>query len=228
MLLRVHTETVHHWWNGTWGRLNRRDVYVRTDGATFDVEVRLGGASGRRWRREFTTLPDAVDEAARHRAADQTWRDVTAAHRLHNPAGRLAGAGEAVRVGGAQVPHRGAGVDAEEVALVPHPGADWPRVVGALVDGVDLVVVSTAAAVPAGTASALMARARRTGAVLLPVQDWPGSHLRIEAVERRWYGLGQGRGRLRAGTRGHRVRARPCGAASAGHDNHAAHGAESA
>ncbi len=38
---------VRHWWNGSWGRLNRRDVYVRTDGSAWEVEARLGGAEGR-------------------------------------------------------------------------------------------------------------------------------------------------------------------------------------
>jgi hypothetical protein len=38
---------VRHWWNGSWGRLSRRDVYVRTDGKRWEVEARLGGAEGR-------------------------------------------------------------------------------------------------------------------------------------------------------------------------------------
>ncbi|MFG2041978.1 hypothetical protein [Dactylosporangium sp. NPDC048998] len=50
----MYAETVRRWWNGSWGRLNRRDVYVRTDGVSFEVEVRLGGANGHRWRREYT------------------------------------------------------------------------------------------------------------------------------------------------------------------------------
>jgi hypothetical protein len=39
-----------HWWNGTWGRLARRDVYLYEDGGRWLVESRLGGAEGRsRW-----------------------------------------------------------------------------------------------------------------------------------------------------------------------------------
>jgi hypothetical protein len=80
----VHSRVIHHWWNGTWGRMSRRDVYIRTDDDTFEVEVRLGGSEGRRWRRECPTLQAATDEAARHLADDQHWRDIAGAHR---PAG---------------------------------------------------------------------------------------------------------------------------------------------
>jgi len=39
-----------HWWNGTWGRLARRDVYLYEDGGRWWVESRQGGAEGRsRW-----------------------------------------------------------------------------------------------------------------------------------------------------------------------------------
>lgn len=35
-----------HWWNGRWGRIARRDVYLRTENGTFVVEARAGGADG--------------------------------------------------------------------------------------------------------------------------------------------------------------------------------------
>jgi hypothetical protein len=39
-----------HWWNGTWGRIGRRDVYLYEDGGRWRVEARLGGAEGSsRW-----------------------------------------------------------------------------------------------------------------------------------------------------------------------------------
>lgn len=39
-----------HFWNGTWGRLARRDVYLYEDGGRWWVEAREGGAEGRsRW-----------------------------------------------------------------------------------------------------------------------------------------------------------------------------------
>jgi hypothetical protein len=44
-------ETVGHWWNGTWGRLARLDVYLRIQKPQWEVELREGGAEGRsrRW-----------------------------------------------------------------------------------------------------------------------------------------------------------------------------------
>jgi hypothetical protein len=35
-----------HWWNGKWGRLARRDVYLRNDADQWYVEQRAGGAEG--------------------------------------------------------------------------------------------------------------------------------------------------------------------------------------
>jgi hypothetical protein len=90
-----------------------------------------------------------------------------------------------------------AGVAVDRFALVPYPGPDWPGVMAALIDGVDIVVVATPAGVPAQVASRLAARARQRGAVLVPVGSWPGADLTLEVVDSSWYGLGQGRGRLR-------------------------------
>src|SRR5688500_7408447 len=44
-------EPVGKWWNGTWGRLARRDVFLRV-GTLWEVEAREGGADGRSriWR----------------------------------------------------------------------------------------------------------------------------------------------------------------------------------
>lgn len=89
------------------------------------------------------------------------------------------------------------GVDLARLALVPEPGPQWPTVVGALLDGVDVVIVSTPTDVPAGTARSLMARARQRGAVIITTRPWPGCDVTIQVVERRWHGLGQGRGRIR-------------------------------
>ena len=69
--------------------------------------------------------------------------------------------------------------------------------VGVLLDGIDVVVVKPPATPTDTVARHLMARARKKGAVLVPVGDWPGCDVRIELVERRWLGLGHGRGRLR-------------------------------
>ena len=88
------------------------------------------------------------------------------------------------------------GIDLSRLALVPAPGQDWPTVVSALIDGLDLVVVA-APPVTEATVRALSARARQKGAVLVPTTAWPGTDLVIEVIERRWTGLGMGRGRLR-------------------------------
>ncbi|WP_344512482.1 hypothetical protein [Dactylosporangium maewongense] len=72
---------MHHWFNGLWGRFNRRDVYIRTSGPGFELELRQGGAEGKPWRRTFPTLDAAVDEAERHMAPEQRWTDLMAAHR---------------------------------------------------------------------------------------------------------------------------------------------------
>jgi hypothetical protein len=89
------------------------------------------------------------------------------------------------------------GVDLARLALVPEPGPQWPTVVGALLDGLDAVIVATPADVPAATARSLMARARQRGAVIITTRPWPGCDVTIEVVDRRWHGLGQGRGRIR-------------------------------
>ncbi len=89
------------------------------------------------------------------------------------------------------------GIDLARLALVPEPGPQWPTVVGALLDGLDVVIVATPTEVPAGTARSLMARARQRSAVIITTRPWPGCDVTIEVVERRWHGLGQGRGRIR-------------------------------
>jgi hypothetical protein len=107
------------------------------------------------------------------------------------------------------------GVDMDRVAVVPEPGPDWPTITAALLDGVDLVVVQPPADTAASVATALAARARLKGAVLLTTRTWPGADLALEATERRWHGLQTGRGRLRyceldvrAAGRGRAVRAK--------------------
>jgi hypothetical protein len=88
------------------------------------------------------------------------------------------------------------GVPLERLALVPDPGPDWPTVVGALIDGVDMVVL-TVPDPAAGIVRSLQARAREKGCVLVPTGRWPGSDLVVERTAVEWAGLGKGRGRLR-------------------------------
>jgi len=68
-------ETVGKWWNGTWGRLARRDVFLRV-GTLWEVEAREGGADGRSrvWR--FTSEEEARAFAQRCMTAPGRWRDL--------------------------------------------------------------------------------------------------------------------------------------------------------
>jgi hypothetical protein len=91
----------------------------------------------------------------------------------------------------------GYGIDLARLALVPDPGEQWQSAVGALIDGLDLIVVAASGSVQDGDARALMARARRRGCVLVPTRPWPGCDLMLSAGSSRWCGLGAGRGRLR-------------------------------
>jgi hypothetical protein len=69
-------DTVSHWWNGTWGRLARRDVYLRT-GQVWQVELRKGGAEGRSQVETFANEEDARVYIERALAAvDTPWREL--------------------------------------------------------------------------------------------------------------------------------------------------------
>jgi len=92
------------------------------------------------------------------------------------------------------------GVALERLALVSEPGPDWPEVVAALLDGIDVVVAAPPVGVSAVLARRLAARARQRGTVLVAALDWPSADLAIEADHGIWYGIGKGRGRLRCQT----------------------------
>lgn len=89
------------------------------------------------------------------------------------------------------------GIDLARVALVPNPGPNWPTVLGALIDGIDLVVIATPTDVPVGVARSLISRTRQRAVVLITTREWPDCDLTVRVTERRWHGLGVGRGRLR-------------------------------
>ncbi|GGJ85395.1 hypothetical protein GCM10010123_13860 [Pilimelia anulata] len=88
------------------------------------------------------------------------------------------------------------GIALDRLALVPHPGADWPAVVAALIDGVDVVVVAAPPATSAALAQRLAARARQRGCVLVPYGKWVGADVTLRPVGAQWLGPGRGRGRL--------------------------------
>ncbi|GAA3948087.1 hypothetical protein [Actinoplanes auranticolor] len=90
-----------------------------------------------------------------------------------------------------------AGVPLEHLALIPEPGPDWPAVVSAAIDGVDIVVVTTPPTAADNVTRALINRARQKGTVLIPTSAWAGNDLAITLTSRTWSGLRQGHGRLR-------------------------------
>jgi hypothetical protein len=66
-----------HWWNGTWGRLARRDVYLFEDGGKWLVEAREGGAEGRsRWY-DFDDEDTALDCVRGLLVQPGDWRELT-------------------------------------------------------------------------------------------------------------------------------------------------------
>jgi hypothetical protein len=89
------------------------------------------------------------------------------------------------------------GIALDRLALVPNPGPEWPTVVAALIDGVDVVVAAVPGPVSASIASRLVARARQRGSVLMPFGRWDGADVTLQVMHGTWDGLGAGRGRLR-------------------------------
>lgn len=91
-----------------------------------------------------------------------------------------------------------AGVELSRFALVPHPGERWADVVGALIDGFDVIILNPPSAPTDRLAAGLAARARQRGTILLPTSgSWPGADLTMSVEQRTWHGLGLGHGRLR-------------------------------
>lgn len=99
------------------------------------------------------------------------------------------------------------GVALDRFALVPAPGPEWPAVVAALLDALDVVMVGTGSRVRPADTRRLVARARERGAVLLVMGGWDGADVRLSVSgaspkERgrqcEWRGLGAGHGHLQA------------------------------
>ncbi|MBV8983099.1 MAG: hypothetical protein JO248_01470 [Acidimicrobiia bacterium] len=90
------------------------------------------------------------------------------------------------------------GVALERFPLVARPGDEWPAVVAALVDAVDVVLVCLPRHVRNGDARRLMAKARDRGAVLITTGGSFAADVRLAVASSSWEGLGKGHGRLRA------------------------------
>jgi len=93
-----------------------------------------------------------------------------------------------------------AGVPLDRLALVPDPADRTAEVLGALVDGMGVVLVGPRSALPAADARRITARVRDRGSVLLATTPWPGAHVVLQASPVRWEGVGtDGSGRVRRG-----------------------------
>jgi len=66
-----------HWWNGKWGRLARRDVYLRTDADRWYVEQRAGGAEGTSRFHEFDGEDEAYEAIRGLIAGMDPWRELS-------------------------------------------------------------------------------------------------------------------------------------------------------
>jgi hypothetical protein len=74
-------EIVGRWWNGSWGRLSRQDVFLRAE-TVWEVEARRGGAEGRSRTWRFHTQEEARAFVARClEAGVGEWRELPAAPR---------------------------------------------------------------------------------------------------------------------------------------------------
>ncbi|WP_310376510.1 hypothetical protein [Catenuloplanes atrovinosus] len=89
-----------------------------------------------------------------------------------------------------------AGIVLERLALVPYPGPEWPTVVAALIDGVDVVVAAAPDGVSTVVTDRLAARARQRGSVLVTYGAWTGADVTLQVTGGAWDGLGAGHGRL--------------------------------
>jgi hypothetical protein len=67
-----------HWWNGKWGRLGRKDVYLRVSGDQWYVEQRTGGGDGVSHFFEFDGEDAALDTVrALLGGLDDEWRELS-------------------------------------------------------------------------------------------------------------------------------------------------------
>lgn len=69
-------EQVARWWNGNYGRLGRRDVYLRR-GTLWEVEAREGGAEGRSKVFRFDTEDEAMGFLKRCLEGPGNWRQLS-------------------------------------------------------------------------------------------------------------------------------------------------------
>ncbi len=77
------------WWNGKYGRIARRDLWLYTNGYVWRVDARQGDGDARVWSKQFTSEQEArqltEDMMAR---ADSQWKDLTSLVRQLPPDSR--------------------------------------------------------------------------------------------------------------------------------------------
>ena len=66
-----------HWWNGKWGRVARKDVYLRVSGDQWYVEQRAGGSDGASHFFEFDNEDAAVDMIRALLNGPDEWRELS-------------------------------------------------------------------------------------------------------------------------------------------------------
>ncbi|WP_433062667.1 hypothetical protein [Dactylosporangium sp. CS-033363] len=66
-----------HWWNGDNSVRGRRDIYIRTNGESWEVEARVGGGSGRSKIHQCPGQQSAEILAGAWRAGSSRWQVVT-------------------------------------------------------------------------------------------------------------------------------------------------------
>ncbi|RZU75867.1 hypothetical protein EV384_4439 [Micromonospora kangleipakensis] len=75
-------EVKGRWWNGNWGRIARRDIWLLSDGHRWRVRGRLGGDGGREVAYEFDDEQQARAMVNRMMETSAgAWRDLTEALR---------------------------------------------------------------------------------------------------------------------------------------------------
>lgn len=89
------------------------------------------------------------------------------------------------------------GLPLDRTALVPRPGAAAAAVLGAALDGFDIVVAGPVPQLTDRDRRQLSSRLRHRSAVLLSTHPWPGAELVLSVTRTRWGGIGQGSGSLR-------------------------------
>lgn len=89
------------------------------------------------------------------------------------------------------------GIELSRLALMPHPGVQAAQVVGACVDGMDVVMLGPGLVLSHADRRRLATRARERGSVIIVAEPWEGAHVALKVESSHWRGLGSGDGRLR-------------------------------